>query len=394
MKIMHCCLAAFYIDDYGYQENVLPRAHKIQGHEVRIVASTESYVEGTRRCHLRPSKYTSRDGIDVVRLAYAQWLPHFVASKLRVYEGFWQELEEFKPEVIFLHDLQFLDVLVVRKYCRLNKVKVFVDSHTDYVNSARGWVSRNLLHRIIYRYCAKIADEIAVCFYPTLPARKDFMCRMYGLSAERMQLLPFGVDDTRGSPLLDAQRRAEIRAQLGIGLEDVVLITGGKIDARKRILELLQCFGLVAARVDMRIWLLVFGVPDDECVKEFETLVVQENVLRTGWLSPEDIRKHLQIADLAVFPGTHSVLWEEAVGLGVPCIFRRWSGVDHVDLDGNCIFLNSDSRQELVEVLTKLVLDPTRLLSMRECAVRKGRERFSYLNIAARAIQNTISFEI
>ena len=45
MKIMHPCLAAFYIDDYGYQENILPKAHKKSGHDVEIVASTEVYSD-------------------------------------------------------------------------------------------------------------------------------------------------------------------------------------------------------------------------------------------------------------------------------------------------------------------------------------------------------------
>ena len=45
MKVLHCCLAAFYIDDYGYQENILPKMHKIQGHQVKIVSSTETYID-------------------------------------------------------------------------------------------------------------------------------------------------------------------------------------------------------------------------------------------------------------------------------------------------------------------------------------------------------------
>ena len=45
MKILHCCLAAFYIDNYGYQENILPKIHQIHGHEVKIVASTETFID-------------------------------------------------------------------------------------------------------------------------------------------------------------------------------------------------------------------------------------------------------------------------------------------------------------------------------------------------------------
>ena len=45
MKILHCCLAAFYIDNFSYQENIFPKIHKLQGHQVHIIASTETYLE-------------------------------------------------------------------------------------------------------------------------------------------------------------------------------------------------------------------------------------------------------------------------------------------------------------------------------------------------------------
>ena len=45
MRILHMCLAAFYIDKYSYQENILPRMHKKQGHEVQIIASVETFVD-------------------------------------------------------------------------------------------------------------------------------------------------------------------------------------------------------------------------------------------------------------------------------------------------------------------------------------------------------------
>lgn len=39
MKILHLCLACFYIDGYTYQENILPRINREDGHDVRILAS-------------------------------------------------------------------------------------------------------------------------------------------------------------------------------------------------------------------------------------------------------------------------------------------------------------------------------------------------------------------
>ena len=76
MKILHTCLACFYIDNYGYQENVLPKMHKKQGHEVEILASTETYLNGNIMSYLEPSKYFNEDSIKVTRIGYVKIINH------------------------------------------------------------------------------------------------------------------------------------------------------------------------------------------------------------------------------------------------------------------------------------------------------------------------------
>ncbi len=45
MEILHLCLGNYFVDGYGYQENIITKMHKRQGHEVLIVASTETIVD-------------------------------------------------------------------------------------------------------------------------------------------------------------------------------------------------------------------------------------------------------------------------------------------------------------------------------------------------------------
>ena len=62
MKILHLCFSAFYIDGYNYQENVLPRINKEDGHEVYILASTETFADNTHAGYLEPSEYVTEYG--------------------------------------------------------------------------------------------------------------------------------------------------------------------------------------------------------------------------------------------------------------------------------------------------------------------------------------------
>jgi len=105
-------------------------------------------------------------------------------------------------------------------------------------------------------------DPIVSRYLPTLPSRADFMLQVYGLDRAKMELLPFGVDDTITEGLdRDAVRRT-VRADLGIPDDALVLVTGGKLDLRKNIHVLIDRFSQAkrAGRLaDARSW----GVPLD-----------------------------------------------------------------------------------------------------------------------------------
>ena len=385
MRILHVCLAQFYIDDYGYQENILPRMHQAQGHDVKIVASTETYSEKHVLTYTTAGSYLTGDGIPITRIPYAGWLPGPLARKLRVYPGLKDELERFSPDVLFLHDCQFLSVSTIARYAKKHpKVRVYVDGHTDFGNSAKSWLSKHILHKLVYRYCAQLIEPVTLKFYGVLPARVSFFQEIYGISETKTELLVLGADDTKFDLNKRSHIRASIRDRLRLAGEDFLLITGGKIDRRKNIHTLLQA---VAALSDANVKVILFGTPDDDMEQEITQLARHPSVRNVGWIAPDDVYDYLLCADLAVFPGTHSVLWEQAVGTGIPCIFRRWDGMDHVDVGGNCEFLETGGECEITEALRRITCDRDKYGQMRRVALAKGVAKFSYSQIARRAIE-------
>ena len=172
MKILHLCLACFYIDGYAYQENLLPKYHKKLGNEVAIIASTQIYIDNVRLGYVEPSEYVNTDGIRVRRIPYSHMVPTKLKSKLRIYEQLRESLEEFKPNIIFLHDIQFLSLKDIVYYKKKNpEVIVLADCHADYINSAKSYLSKNILHKWVYRRSIKKAEPYIEKFYGTLPCR-------------------------------------------------------------------------------------------------------------------------------------------------------------------------------------------------------------------------------
>lgn len=384
MKILHCCLANFYVDDFGYQENILTKIHKMQGHTVEILASTETYLKDNSVGYLIPSQYLSKDGIIVTRIPYAAFLPHLIVKKLRIYIGIKRKLVEFKPDIIFLHDIQFLSILEIVRYKKKNPhVVIFADSHTDFINSARGFISKNILHRIIYKFCAKSIEPYTSRFYGTLPARVEFLKSMYKISSKKVELLELGADDT----LFDFSQydtiRTSTRERLDLSNDDFIIICGGKIDKRKNIHLLVDAIEKLEVT---SIKLILFGTPDSEMGYLLEKINTVSNIKYLGWQSTADIYNLLFAADLGVFPGTHSVLWEQACGVGLPCVFKKWDMIEHVDLGGNCLFIQGLDSSEIRDAITRISTDRDLYKKMREVAIRKCIPHFSYSEIAKRAI--------
>lgn len=382
MRILHMCLAAFYIDKYSYQENILPRMHKKQGHEVQIIASVETFVDDVNLGYIEPAEYLNEDGIKVTRLPYAGWIPHKLATKLRVYPGVYQYLKQYKPELIWLHDVQFLSIYQVVKYAKRNKVRIIADGHTDFGNSAKTCLSK-LLHKYVYAPFIKHAEPYIEHFFGTLPSRVDFFKKVYSLPDEKVSFLPMGVDDELIKKYINNQTRKEIRNRIGVTDEDTLLIVGGKLDVNKEnILDILEIVG-ESERSDLKI--VFFGSVCKVYQERFNRVCQSDRVINVGWLAPKDFYQHIVACDLAVFPGSHSVLWEEVVGIGIPCLFRDVTGAHHVDVNGNCRFIKSTTKENLKQLIFEII-EPDILVDMKDKA-NKAKDEFRYSDIAKRAIQ-------
>ena len=134
------------------------------------------------------------------------------------------------------------------------------------------------------------------------------------------------------------------------------------------------------------ISLIVFGTPDQEMVNVIKPYSELDNIIFTGWMDSNQINEILLSADLAIYPGTHSVLWEQSIGLGLPCIFKRWNGIEHVDVGGNCLFIEDSEIKTIIAVLKQVTKNKKLYESLKTNSLRKGPSNFSYSEIAKKSI--------
>ena len=60
--------------------------------------------------------------------------------------------------------------------------------------------------------------------------------------------------------------------------------------------------------------------------------------------------------------------------------------MEYVDVGGNCIFIDGDDKEKIIESIKLLMNDKVTLENMSKIAKTKGYERFSYERISRQAI--------
>jgi glycosyltransferase involved in cell wall biosynthesis len=208
--------------------------------------------------------------------------------------------------------------------------------------------------------------------------RKDFLISMYGIKQKKITILPFGVDLT--SEVLKKQLKAKQEATRRISAP-IRVVCGGKFDSRKNFPQLVAALKNLKRRFDLEI--RIFGSLADDDKHQLDSSLPEAKFL--GWLHKDEVTEVLIWADVAIYPGTHSTLWEQTLGCGTPAIFHYWPGMEFLNIDGNCEFIYTSKTTEIVQTCTKAFTHEN--LSRMKSQAMKVMSSFDYYNIACTALE-------
>ena len=383
MKIVHLCLSAFYVENMGYQENILPRKHKQQGHNVTIISTQYRFDNVQGVYYVKPGIRNNEDDIPVIILRYKKFLGK-VAKFLHLVDGLYNELDRLAPDIIFCHGLSFFSIYELKRYCRKHKTMLFCDCHADYYNTPTSGFKYKIINGLFWPLVVKSIIPYVEKAWGTTPARCEYLKNIYKFPKDKVDLLVMGGDES----VIPYEHRDVLRKdfckRLSISTDEFIICSGGKINKEKKIIELIRAFNSIRTK---NIHLLLFGSLTKDIETEFYDLIsIDQRISYLGWADQKIINEVLVLSDLAIFPGTHSVLWEQAIACGTPVIYRRRQFMTHVDVGGNCIFIEDGEVDSIREALCKVIFDSTLYNTMKLVTRTKGVETYSYGNIARRSI--------
>lgn len=390
MRIFMIC--ELYEPSLEFQENQLVRQYRRMGHEVMVVASTFDDVFDYYAGRYDPTKPASSfddNGATIHHLPYR----YNYLNKLRAYTDITDLLNGFCPDLIYIHDIMPNIPEIVRYRRRHPEVRIIMDIHMDATNSGKNWLSRRILHGVVRRWFLNRVRPYLDGIFPNYPHGFTFMRELYKVPDSEMTLLPLGCDTEFIDSVQRGQDREKARAALGLGPDDFVIFTGGKLTARKKfevLAEAIDCPELAQAHV------VVAGkVPDDDLdyrvVVERACAPIAERIHFMGWQKPEGMYRLMHIADVAVFTASQSVMWQGAIGSGLPLIVGDAGGQDPGYLNRNdnvTVLPPADVNVAgLRAALIALARDPERRRRMRAGALKTAREHLDWSVLAARTLE-------
>ena len=394
MKIVMIC--DFYNESLTYQENLLTKFYVKHGHDVVVVTSAFDsifdFVNDRYDPRSRERRYEA-GGATIIKLPYRT---NFL-SRVRCFRPLDKLFEQERPDLIFVHDIMLNVIDAVRYLKHRPETRIIMDYHADYSNSGKNWLSLKILHGVIRKWALDRARPHLCRIFPIVPASATFLHEVYSVPHSEMELLPLGADLDLSRDVMASGAGAELRRQHGIADGAFVVFTGGKLAPAKRTEVLIDA---LASLGDSNTWLVVAGdsAPDDDAYLTQLRLKAsrQPRTLFTGWLDSRQLHGYMDMSDIAVFPASQSILWQQAIGMGKPIVIgepmARAGGrqdVSYLNLYDNIVLSagNAPDARELADIIAHLHADPARRQRMAEGAFRVADELLDWNTSVSRTLQ-------
>lgn len=349
MKILHIDITGPYTEGATYQENLLPSEQCKKGHDVVIWASSYEWNNG-EKVYIGQIRKTLSDGVILQRLDYKHIFNSYITNKLRLVSNVYELLLQENPNTIMVHDGQTAIIPDVCKYVGNHPgVKLIADSHIDPINSGTNWISKNILHKLIYKRYIKNLYNQAETMYCITPEGMRYVSELYGLGKEKLQFLPLGgtiIDDDTYSLY-----RNEKRKELALSDLSINIIHSGKLSKNKYTLDLLDAFKKI---INRNIHLTIIGSAEGEILQKIKDDSRSDSrITWVGWKSGDELIEYLCSGDIYILPRSVSATVQTSMCCRCVPIIYPYELYKEMKLNNICYVKNKDELEKSIRKLTE-----------------------------------------
>jgi glycosyltransferase involved in cell wall biosynthesis len=373
MKVVH--FSSIYIDGWGYQENLLPKYFKEDGHDVSVIALNK-FLEKDLEKEISFNRYYI-EGIEIIRIGTY----FFLTSTLFFTKGLYRTLVKQNPDILFHHDIDFFSLMICVFYkSKHPKCKLFVDNHADMINKTKSSIWFAFYYKFILRIVTKLSSPFVEKFYGVTLGRCDFLEQVFDVNNSKIKLLPIGADTISADKI--TQSKKELKLKFNISIDNLVVISGGKMGVDKGTDLLIRAVEELNGR-GMKISLVLFGSFNDELTQKLANN--SKVVVVKGWCDRQSTLELLKMADIAVWPIHHTTLIEDSISCLTPLILRKTRTTEHL-IDGNGIFIENGTVNEMKAAIVQITKTDSTYLNS---SCKAMRDKIDYRNIVNAIVKDS-----
>jgi glycosyltransferase involved in cell wall biosynthesis len=259
----------------------------------------------------------------------------FLGSRSRIREprGFWSlivpevwnELRSGRYDVLWLHGHGYAANLLALAAAKASGLHVLMRGET-HLGLARGRLKsflRRPLMAGLYRMCDRLLaiGSANAAFY-----------RAMGVPNHKIFVVPYSVDNERfvKAAELTAGRKAEVRKQYGLPLDEPVIVYAAKFTHRKRPIDLLEAVARLRQKGVRPFAVAMVGSGELETeLRSFCALHSLDNVVFPGFVNQSELPRLYAASDVFVLPSENEpwgLAINEAMCAGLPVVVSREIG--------------------------------------------------------------------
>lgn len=306
-----------------------------RGHEVRVLTLSRDYHS------------YEEDGVYYIKSVNLEKIYPNVRAVLPHREAYIQELIQWNPDVVHsqCEFMTFSYAVKISRKCNcplLHTYHTIYEDYLHYLHYLPGTFFQYtkgaaLEKKMVAKFSKAVLKKTQQVIAPT--KKVEELLKNYEVP-EPISVIPTGIDLKRFQEVLSKEERNRRREALGISQDSKVLVSIGRLAKEKNLEEILIYFQkLTKEELTFKLKLLIVGDgPDRERLEGIaKTLQLQEKVIFTGMVTPEEVAQYYQLGDVFVCASnseTQGITYIEALASGIPALCRKDACLDSVITDG------------------------------------------------------------
>ena len=305
---------------------------EMRGHEVRVLTLSRTFAS------------YEEEGVYYIKSLNLEKIYPNARAVLPHAEPLIQELIWWRPEVVHsqCEFMTFSYAAKIARKCNCPLIHTYHTVYEDYIHYLPGRFFQ-------YKTGAKLEKKAVACFsrmvlgktsQVIVPTQKvENILKKYGVE-EPVAVMPTGIELGRFKERISREEIDRKKKELGIPLENKVLVSVGRLAKEKNLEELLEYFSkLIKEGAGKNLTFLIAGDgPDRENLETLaKKLQITDQVIFTGMIAPEEVGRYYKLGDVFVCASsseTQGITYIEALACGLPALCRKDECLDQVVTDG------------------------------------------------------------